>query len=86
MLFPAAPSSGLTASPINELREVEHDRHHDSNLETVEEIHGTSASTSVHHGGTNIQHGRKDHRPTSGADNGWDRQAHGTNKHAHLFA
>lgn len=86
MLFPHASTPGLSTAPVNELDKVEHNCHHNGNLETVEEVHGTSAGASVHHRSTNVQHGRKDHRPTSGANDGRDGQTHCSHQNHHFTA
>lgn len=71
--------AGDFTSPIDKLGEIEHHSQHQCNLEAVEKIHGASSSTSIHDRGANIQNGRKDHRPTSCTNHGWQRQTKNTN-------
>jgi hypothetical protein len=48
-------------------------------LETMEEIHSSSSRASVHHRSTNVQHGRDDHRPTSGTNDCGQRETQDAN-------
>lgn len=73
-----APTA-LLAPPPHKLCEIKHHRHHQCNLESMEEIHETRACTTSHEGRADIQKGSDDHRPTSGTNDGWQRQTHDAN-------
>lgn len=72
-------SSALLASPPHKLCEVKHHRHHQCNLESVEEIHHTRPCTTRHEGRADIQKGSNDHWPTSGTNDGGQRETHDSN-------
>jgi len=63
------PPHGFT-SPVNKLHQVEHDCHHQSNLESMKEIDRPCTCTTIHHRCSDIQQGRNDHWPTSCTNDG----------------
>jgi len=73
------PPPALFAPPIHELCEVQHHRHHQGHLETMEEIHNSCARTTVHERCADVQQCSDNHRPTSGTNDGWERQTKHTN-------
>lgn len=71
----AGTPSALFAPPVDKLCEVHHHRHHQSNLETMEKIHKSRACTTVHERSADVQKCSDNHGPTSGTDDGGERQA-----------
>jgi len=55
MHLPECASAHAFASPPNELHEVEHECHHDGDLQSVEKIDDASAGATVHHAGADLQ-------------------------------
>jgi len=47
--LPATANATLLTPPPSKLDKVEHDCHHERNLEAMEEIHYPTARTSIHH-------------------------------------
>lgn len=47
--LPTSANATLLTPPPSKLDKIEHNSHHESNLEAVEEIHHTAARTSIHH-------------------------------------
>lgn len=71
MDFPAGPTATCFTGPIRKLSEVHHDGHHERNLKAVEKVHIPRSSTIVHKACADVQDRGDNHRPTSGANEGW---------------
>jgi len=70
MDLPESACTPLLASPPHKLGKVQHERHHDCNLQSMKEIYDSSAAAAVHHTRANVENCSYDHRPASGTNDG----------------